>query len=113
MVYDGDAVVLEDAVHVFVAPDVEGDARARGSDVLGQGGDVACGDDVVVAVEVSELGDEVGAYLACGAGYQDFFHKVPATTLASSVGRTCGLCGRCVGQGGSGRRLWCSPRFRL
>ena len=40
----------------------------------GSGSDVACGDDVVVAVELSELGDEVGADLACGSGYEDFFH---------------------------------------
>ena len=36
---------------------------------------MACGDDVVVAVEASEFGDEVGAYLACGAGYEDFFQR--------------------------------------
>ena len=36
VVYDGDAVVLDDVVNVFVAPDVECDARARGSDVLRQ-----------------------------------------------------------------------------
>ena len=197
----------------------------------GRGVTWACGDDVVVAVELSELGDEVGADLACGSGYEDFIHgglsfllasaltscplenpftltllseptaldlsrlgasathrgrgdRSPPLILrepqherphastgyanvtplrvcnssegegdgtrrsyseslpprriydstsgpcprhrsqqrcaqrvtrgpASSVGRTCGLCGRYGGQGGSGRRLWCTPRFRL
>ena len=51
----------------------------------GQRSDMACGDDVVVAVELSELGDEVGADLACGAGYEDFFHVGLSFLFASAL----------------------------
>ena len=53
MVDDGDAVFPDNAVNVFIATDIQGDAGPRGPDILRQGRYMARGDDVVVTVNLT------------------------------------------------------------